>query len=542
MSRILGNLFVAIIVLSPLGCSRETNTVPPASNRPAAGGLEPQSDDSLRTKDTTVAESADDIADMDEAASAPPASNPLIRGLQQTIDAIPGFRGQDEELQQSLVDADRLLSDIKQENRDALREMNRQVLAGPRPVNLVLVVADDLGLGDLGCYGHPTHATPHLDQMAGEGVRFTEFYAGGPTNDASWWCLMTGRYTAHSNQSRAVPLNLSHNEFTLSEVMWQGGYETAFLGNWCLSASGRDGMPHLHGFDEWTGTLFSETNVTLYPETILNDGVQARVTANSGGEQALCIDEFYTQEALSYLQRHRTGRPFLLVMAYTIPRRCPADLAGTASAAGSTEPAEPSDPHAARAAAVAALDQQVGKILTQLQQLGLDRQTAVFVTSDTAGKHPSTAGQGSSSGSLVLRGVKGELYEGGLRVPLLARWPGQFAAGTVSEYPAAIWDLLPTCAELGHVARKPPGLDGVSLVSVLRGATPERTQRMYWESLSGGDSQAVRIGKWKAVRPAGKDKLSDVELYDLSQDPGESTNIASKHPDIIEQVLNTRSQ
>lgn len=462
------------------------------------------------------------------------AENPLIRELQESIGRSEVFEETHDELQQTLLEADRSLSSVKQESLDALRQASRQVIVGSRPPNIILIVADDLGYGELGCYGQRRIRSPHLDDMASHGMRFTNFYAGGDTSSASWWCLMNGLYTARYGRSKAVPHTLDPQAMTLAEVLWQAGYDTEFIGNWSLAGHNNQMMPHLDGFDHWTGTLFDESSIDHYPEYVFIDGARARITANSDGQKGVFVQDFFTQELLACLERHRAGRPLFLVAAYSIPNQT-----SNVSLVQSYENEDWYEPEKARASAISQLDRYIGEIVDGLQAAGLDQQTAVFLTSDNAASKDNNGGTDLFDRSGGLRGHKGQLYEGGIRVPLIVRWPAQVPEGTTVDYPAAMWDLLPTFAELARAARKPRHVDGVSLVPVLRGREGNERNRLYWESRGvDGWTQAVRVGPWKVVRPAGKTLLGDIELYNLSDDPSETRNVASEHFDIVAGVVN----
>jgi arylsulfatase A-like enzyme len=392
---------------------------------------------------------------------------------------------------------------------------------------MVVIIADDLGLGDLGCYGQQRIRTPHIDRLAKEGMRFTTFYAGGASSAASGWCFMTGYDTARAGTSYRLPSSF----ITLAEMMWQAGYETGFIGNWQLTTGGEAAMPHLHGYDQWIGTLGTASGTNPhFPESIWSDGAAMRLPANAQGHEGQFIQDFYTQEAIAFLERHRSGVPFLLVLAYTLPH------ASTPIASLNGYAAEPwTASQKAHAAMVSRLDLDVGLIVDRIEQLGLDSRTLVMLTSDNSPPASPQCDFFRSTGAL--KGTQGSLYEGGLRVPLIARWPAGVPRGTATEYPAAIWDLLPTMAALSGAARRPSRLDGVSLAPVLRGGAGPSRGMLYWEDRSRGLAQAVRMDEWKVVRPAGKMQQEDVELYNLTADPGEQHNVARQHPDVVARFI-----
>lgn len=528
---------LACLVLSVLmfGCSQKKGVERREAEKSRAGEVDAAA---KRLEDTVASKrgraGSEELAPLEDDAAPATASNPLIRGLQEQIDSSPVFRDNGEGLYESLAEADRTLSRIRQENRDALREASRQVVINANRPNILLVVVHDLGYGDLGSYGQKRIKTPHLDELASQGIRFTSFYAGSPRSDASWWCLLTGRYTANSGQSSYT---IAPQSVTLAEVMWQGAYETAFFGNWFLSGSDHSALPHLHGFDSWFGTLCDDPSIDPFPEYVLDGGVRVRITGNADGRRGVEGNGFFVQESVSYLKRRSSDKPFFLTMAYSL-----SDLPQPASTTGIYRDEEWTDEQRARAAVVSRFDTHVGQLLATLDQLDLARRTAVFITSDTTSAREQDDVSLFFNSNGGLRGSRGNLYEGGLRVPLIARYPGQFPAGEVTDYAAAVWDLLPTFVELGGVSRRPARLDGTSLVSVLRGKAGEPHKRFYWEAHDGGFSQAVRMGRWKAVRPAGKMMQEDIELYDLAEDPSETKDLAFERPDIVDKAISNRVQ
>jgi arylsulfatase A-like enzyme len=473
------------------------------------------------------------------------ARNPLISGLERMLGDSPVFRDT-EEWESQLREADLNLDQAKRENREALREMNRPLIVGPPPPNIVLIVADDLGFGDLGCYGQKYIQTPHVDRLASEGMRLDQFYAGGVTSDSSWWCLMTGCYTKRYGQDREVypdetrsRFTLDSRRITLGEMMWQSGYDTGFVGNWYLTGPVEPQLPHLHGFDDWCATLFDDGSLTHYPESVqhferrLGDIWKHPVRNNSDGRQEAYIDDYMAKEAITFLRQHRRDRPFLLVVGFRLPHRpltVPEDE--LYSDRGWDESRR------AYAAMVTRLDAYVGEILDALADSALEKNTVVLFTSDNA------AGPGDVSISQFfasrgdLRDQASELYEGAIRVPLIVRWPQHVPAASTSSSPAALWDLLPTCAELARVPahRRPVGVDGISLFPLLKGKELVQRPRMYWKSFTNGSAEAVRLepdGAWKAVLPAGKEHFADIELYDLSNDERETNDLSEEHPDTV---------
>jgi arylsulfatase A-like enzyme len=476
-----------------------------------------------------------DNSPVEEDARGEQASNPLVRGLERLVDDSPVFEDA-EDLHTQLREADRILEQVKRENREALRQNSRQLVVAPRP-NIVLLVADDLGFGDLGCYGQQHIRTPHIDRLAREGLRLDQFYAGGVTSDSSWWCLMTGRYTARYEQTPGSRYVLSPQQRTLAETMWQGGYETAFLGNWYLAGPHEAEVPHLHGFDQWSGTLGDDGSLTHFPDILWSDGIRCRIVSEGDGQAQADINEYLAQQARAFIEQHDSGDPFLLVVSFTFPHQ-------PLVAPGGQRYREQgwNEPQRRYATMVTRLDEHVGEILDALTVSLLEKNTVVLFTSDNATNPGDVSVSQFFASRGDLRGQGDELYEGSIRIPLIARWPENVPAGSTSDFPAALWDLLPTCAELGKVEwhRRPRQLDGISLVPLLEGGEPAHRPRMYWRSFTDSLAQAVRLepdGTWKAILPAGLHLQQNIELYNLDSDLRETNDLAAGHPDVVASAI-----
>ena len=465
-----------------------------------------------------LAAADDDVVDQEP-------KNPLIRGLRQFLDASPVFNDENQVgIIQTLEEADSAITRIKQENREAMRQMNRQVrLRTMNSPNIILIVVDDLGYGDLGCYGQQRIKTPHIDRLAEEGMRFTDFYAGSPVGTVSRWCLLTGLNSARGDTGSTESTILRSENVTLAEVLWRAGYTTGLIGKWGVVA-GRDAhSPNEHGFEQWFGQLSGDTH---YPEFLWNNETKVRLTANADGKKGLYADDFFTEEALWFLEQNRRGRPFFLQLAYTAPH---AELEVPTDAPYTNE--NWTQPHKNYAAMITRMDRDVGTILDALKQLRIDGNTAVFFTSDNGSHRGIGANFFGSNGPL--RGGKGDLHEGGIRVPLVVRWPNGVPAGVVSDHVCANWDLLPTMAAMVSATWQPTQIDGISMLPTLYGQSQTKHELLYWQTHQNGFAQAVRLGKWKAFRPGG---TTDVQLYDLQSDPGETTNVAKDHPDVISKI------
>lgn len=439
-------------------------------------------------------------------------------------------------------------------------------LGQERPPNIVLIMADDLGYGHLGSYGQTKIETPNLDRMAAEGIRFTQAYAGSTVCAPSRSVLMSGLHAGHAPvRGNWGGMPLREADVTLAEVLRGAGYTTGMYGKWGLGEYGTTGVPNRQGFDDFAGFLHQIHAHFYYPEYLWKNDtrwplpgndVGGRIVGEAGGRtHAGDADGRRTQYAPDELLEHalhfvraNRDRPFFLYLPTIIPHvEVIAPPASVEPYLGRFEEEPCSDPRAGYAgtdhpkatyaAMITHLDRNVGRILDLLDELGLDDNTLVVFTSDNGAQSGYCANPEFFEATGSLRGYKRDLYEGGLRVPLVARWPGRIAPGQVSDHLTYFPDFMPTFAELAG-APVPPWTDGLSLVPTLLGETSSRTQAehayLYWEFAPRGEvdgpdlMQAVRVGDWKAVR-ARVD--APVELYHLTDDVGETTDLAARHPD-----------
>ena len=428
----------------------------------------------------------------------------------------------------------------------------REKPAAGRP-NIVFILADDLGYGDLGCYGQQQIRTPNLDRMAAEGTRFTDAYSGCTVCAPSRSVLMTGYHMGHTSvRSNPGGVPLLPADVTVAEVLQSAGYATGLFGKWGLGDLGTGGVPTRQGFDEFFGYLHQVHAHFYYPEYLIHNEEKFPLPGNREGRRETYSHDVIADRALDFIRRRRQG-PFFCYVPFTIPHwelLVPEDsLAEYRGKFPETVPfidarghyANQEHPRAAYAAMITRLDRDVGRILTLLQELGIDEQTIVFFTSDNGAATPLRKDDYFRSVG-PLRGHKQNLYEGGIRVPSLVRWPGKAPAGRVSDHPWYFADFLPTAAELAG-ARAPAGLDGFSVVPALRGRRQRRHEFMYWElpryDAKTGEfrretpMQAVRRGDWKAVRPAPDGPL---ELYNLREDIAETNNVAARYPKVFARV------
>ena len=418
-------------------------------------------------------------------------------------------------------------------------------LTGRSP-NIIFILADDLGYGDVGCYGQKLIQTPCLDRMAAEGLRFTQAYAGSTVCAPSRCALMTGMHMGHARVRGNADRNgnivpLLPEDFTVAEALREAGYRTGLIGKWGLGEPGSTGTPNRKGFDEFYGFLNQVHAHNHYPDYLWRNEQIEPVPGNHLSRPGVCdvcntyAQDLFTREAHDFIRRHRQDR-FFLYLAYTIPHtnnERGADGLEVPSDAPYSDRDWP-DPLKRFAAMITRMDRDIGGILDLLRELRIDQDTLVIFASDNGPHKESGANPAFFNSSGGLRGIKRDLYEGGIRVPGIAWWPGQIAPGSVSDYPWAFWDILPTFAELGGAAIPP--CDGRSFAPLLRGETFEsrREDPLYWEFHERGFSQAVRWDQWKAVR---FHLSEDIEIYDLFSDPAETSNIAAGRPDLRDHAM-----
>jgi arylsulfatase A-like enzyme len=439
---------------------------------------------------------------------------------------------------------------VRDEPGEAAEETSLAV-AADRP-NIIFILADDLGYGELGCYGQTVIQTPFIDQMAAEGMRFTNHYAGSTVCAPSRCCLMTGLHTGHAyvrGNTEVKPMGqlpLPEGTATLPRMLQQAGYTTALIGKWGLGGPGSPGTPNNQGFDYFFGYLCQRHAHNHYPaflfrndervalrNVVESDRLDGAGVATSKGEYAYDLME---AEALEFLGANK-DRPFFLYLAVTLPHANNEAGVNGMEVPDYGEYADKDWPQAekGRAAMISRLDRGVGRILRRVKNLGLDENTLVFFASDNGPHREGGSDPNFFDSNGSLRGIKRDLYEGGIRVPLIARWPGRVEAGAVADHVSAFWDFFPTLAVLSG-GEAPAGTDGVCMAPTLLGIPRKQKQHeyLYWEFHERGFAQAVRWGQWKAVRlPSGK-----LELYDLTADPGETKDVAADHRDVVIKIRN----
>jgi arylsulfatase A-like enzyme len=425
-------------------------------------------------------------------------------------------------------------------------------LAAERRPNIVLIQADDLGWGDLGSYGQKRFTTPNLDRMAAEGTRFTQYYSGSTVCGPSRAVLMTGLHTGHARVRGNGDHPLLPEDVTVAELLKGAGYATAIIGKWGLGTADTTGRPDKQGFDESFGFLDHTHAHRQYTDHLWSNGEVAAVDDKD------YVNDLFAKAAVEFVEKN-AARPFFLYLAFTVPHaelRAPDESIRPSRGLFPEKPfvnekadAVPShppsrvrrptigyrsqpEPLAAFAGMVARMDQHVGHLLEALRARGIERDTLVLFTSDNGPHREGGADPDFFDSNGPLRGIKRDLYEGGIRVPMLARWPGRVKAGAISGQVWAHWDFLPTAAALAGVTA-PRGLDGQSMANALTGRKQRSHEFLYWEFHERGFQQAVRMGDWKAVRLA---PGAPLELYDLKRDLGEQKDVAAARPDVVRKI------
>lgn len=407
------------------------------------------------------------------------------------------------------------------------------------PPNIIYIMADDLGYGDLGCYGQEIIQTPNLDQLAAEGLRFTQCYAGSTVCAPSRSVLMTGLHTGHTTvrgnfgKTGVVGLGggqgrvpLKDEDRTVAELLKQAGYVTGMTGKWGLGEPNTTGHPNRQGFDEFFGFLNQRRAHHYFVEYLWHNEEKVILEGNLDGGQEEYVHDLFSEFALDFIEEYH-DTTFFLYLPYTIPH--------AAYEIPDTTPYHDEQwewQEKVHAAMITRMDRDIGRIMTSLQKLGIDERTIVFFCSDN-GAAQRWEGRFDSSGPL--RGRKRDMYEGGIRTPMIVRYPGKTPAGATSDMPWYFADVLPTLADFAGIA-PPSDIDGVSIQPALLGQEQKMTDRyFYWEFHERGFQQAVRWNDWKAIRPAPGEPL---ELYNLADDLDESNNVAAAQPDIIQQIEN----
>jgi arylsulfatase A len=428
--------------------------------------------------------------------------------------------------------------------------------------NIVYIIADDLGYTELGCYGQKIIQTPHIDKLAAEGIKFTDHYSGNAVCAPARCVLLTGKHGGHAyirdngdpkdGSTAQFPFPgqspIPAEEITIPELLKPQGYATGAMGKWGLGHVGTTGDPNKQGFDLFFGFICQRHAHNHYPKYLWRNGEMIPQKGNTrelNGETH-SQDEFI-REALGFI-RDNKDQPFFLYLPAAIPHlsiqtsdKWLDQYKGKIPEADYVHKGYLPHPfpRAAYAGMVSQMDDGVGQVMALLKELKLDDNTLVIFTSDNGPTYDRLGGSDSDffKSSGAFKGLKGSLYEGGIRVPLIARWPGKIAPGTQSDLPSAFYDVMPTfCDVAGTTA--PPEADGISFLPTLLGKTAEQKKHdyLYWEFSSYGGQQAIRMGDWKAIRQNLAKGTIKTELYNLKDDPGEANDRAGEKPDLLKKA------
>lgn len=412
--------------------------------------------------------------------------------------------------------------------------------AETRPTNIIYMMADELGYYEPSYMGNPNIRTPNLDRMAAEGIQFTNLFAGSSVCAPTRCCFLTGKHSGHTSvRSNGGGTPLRAEEITIASMLKQKGYATGGFGKWGCGGRDSTGVPEKHGFDVFLGYYDQVHAHSYYPPYILRNSEEVPLAGNRGLSDGQTYSHYVIfQGAVDFIRQHKDG-PFFCYLPVTPPHGA-FDIPDS-DPAWAIYRDKPWPEDARRyAAMVTMIDRQLGEVLALVEQLGIENSTLVMFSGDNGGadyfssaehprgihganKHPKTG--------VEYRGKKGTLYEGGLRIPFVARWPEKIAPGRVSEHLCYFPDILPTIAEATGTA-PPADIDGLSLLPTLigeeaAGRPQQRHEYLYWEI---GGWTAIRQENWRAVQPKGR---ADWELYDLGVDPSESNNVAAQHPEIL---------
>jgi len=427
--------------------------------------------------------------------------------------------------------------------------------------NIVFILADDLGYGDLSCYGQQKFNTPNIDRLARQGMMFRQHYTGCTVSAPSRCSLMTGFHTGHTpirgnrgwDPEGQWPLPSA--SVTVAELLKARGYATGAFGKWALGFITTEGDPNSQGIDEFFGFNCQGLAHNYYPDHLWNNHEKVLLHQNDSSKKGAYSADLIHKAAISFIENNH-DKPFFLFYPTTIPHaelfakeeymklfrgKFDPEKSFKGVDSGPTFRLGPygSQPeaHAAFAAMIKELDDYVGEILDKLSELGLENNTIVIFASDNGPHLEGGADPDFFNSNGPLKGYKRDMYEGGIRTPFLIKWPEKIKPGSVSDHVSAFWDILPTLAEITGV-KVPDGIDGISFLPALMGNKKQKQHEyLYWEFHEQGGKIAVRMGNWKGVRlNVDNDPHSAVELYDLSSDIGETTNVASSNPEIVKKL------
>lgn len=425
-----------------------------------------------------------------------------------------------------------------------------------RKPNIIFILADDLGYGDVSAYNpNSPLVTPHIDQLAAEGIKYTRFYAGNTVCAPSRCALMTGRHmgtafvrgNAKAKDGKGA---LREKDITIAEILQDEGYTTGMFGKWGLGDAESRGAPHLKGFDNFYGYLDQSHAHNYYTDSLyeIRSGKTEMVKVN----HADYTQDLIANKALTFIKENKDN-PFFLYLPFTLPHAelvVPDSLRKAFQKEDGSSRFEPEtpyvkkgsygnqvQPHAAFAAMVNKLDTDVGRVVDLIKSLGLEDDTYIFFSSDNGPHHEGGADPEFFNSSGPLRGIKRDLYEGGIRVPFIAKVPGNANAGSQVDDPWAFWDLLPTFTDIANL-HAPKNINGLSFQASLNGLQSQtKHTNFYWQfNEQGVLKQAISGAKWKLIRFKEEGKPERLELYNLSSDIGEKNNVAAQNPRIVNEL------
>lgn len=434
--------------------------------------------------------------------------------------------------------------------------------ADGRKPNIILIVADDLGIGDLGCYGQKKIKTPNIDALAKSGMRFNQFYSGTSVCAPSRASLMTGLHTGHTaiRGNRAMEPEgqwpLPEKSVTVADNLKKAGYTTGDFGKWGLGPVGSTGDPLKQGFDKFFGYNCQSQAHNYYPDHLWDQDKKLLLTKNTVTSFSDYAPALIQARAKQFLTEN-ADKPFFLFLSYTLPHaalQVPDDSMFRFYRSQFNEQpvavkawtgkgyAPQAYPKAAYATMVSLLDKYVGEIMSEVKARGIADNTIIIFTSDNGAHKEGGHDPDFFDSNLGFRGYKRDLYEGGVRTPMIVSWPGTVRAGSKSEYVGAFWDLMPTFNEVAGFTTD-AYTDGISFAPELRSKKQPIHDFLYWEFHEAGGRQAVRMDQWKAVRQnVIEDVSAPIELYDIKNDPGETKNVARKFPNIVSTMRTVMEQ
>lgn len=431
-----------------------------------------------------------------------------------------------------------------------------------RKPNIIYILADDLGFGDLSLTGQLKFQTPNIDQLSKDGMFFTQHYSGSTVCAPSRSSLMTGMHTGHTfiRGNREIQPEgqypLDSSIVTVAELLQSQGYVTGAFGKWGLGYPSSEGDPNNQGFDEFYGFNCQRIGHNYYPYHLWHNGYKEILKGNEGRKTGTYAPDIIHEKAITFLEKNKDTTFFMyypsiiphaeLVAPEEYMTKFRGKLLPEKEFHGIDEGARyknggygsQKESHATFAAIIYLLDKQVGEIREKVEELGIADNTLIIFTSDNGPHQEGGADPNYFNSNGSLRGYKRDLYEGGIRVPMIAYWPNKIKANSTSNHISAFWDFLPTVCEIVNL-KKPQNTDGISFLPELLGKEQDSHDYLYWEFLERGGKQAVRLGNWKGVRlHMDNNPNAPIELYKLTSDTSEVTNVAEENPKILEQIAN----